>query len=264
MLFWKKPETKTKATKASLQANQAYTPLFMCADDLNPYEKDVNISKRVSCFTSPQLKASMSLEAALSFSLFLFFLVNVFSLIFLFIRYGDRLEALQQQGKELAIYAYSAESLLEGNDDLIRLYDTETVESLFTPLAAPKGVLPVQCVVKPWTGYSVTDESSHTKEEQVVYVTDNGRVYHKSRSCTHLSLSIRIVSFDRVNDERNDGGERYTPCEFCGNHSFLTVAFLTGQGNRYHSTLNCKGLKRTVREVYLSEAGSMPACSKCG
>ena len=71
----------------------------------------------------------MSLEASVSFFCFLFFVVNVFSFIFLFIQYGERLGKLQQQGKELAAYAYAAGEGVGGSDEMICLKEAEAVDS---------------------------------------------------------------------------------------------------------------------------------------
>ena len=255
MLFWKNRNFIKHVTKASLQAKP---PLMQNAEDLE------SRPKRVSCFTSREYHASLSLEAAVAFSFFLFFLVNIFSLIRLFHHYGKGLEELQQRGKQLAMYAYAGGSLTDGNDELIRLYNTETVKSVFGMIAAPTAALPIQCVVKPWTGYDVNSSSVGSSEEEIVYITNNREVYHKSRSCTHLSLSIQIADSGKVSRERNQSGGRYYPCEYCGDGGFLTVVFLTTHGDRYHRTLNCRGLKRNIREVYLSQVKELPVCSKCG
>ena len=40
--------------------------------------------------------------------------------------------------------------------------------------------------------------------------------------------------------------------------------YITSQGNRYHTQLNCSGLKRTIYTVPLSQTGGRGRCSKCG
>ncbi|MGN0308922.1 MAG: hypothetical protein ACI4DN_11970, partial [Lachnospiraceae bacterium] len=158
----------------------------------------------------------MTIEASLALSFFLIFAVNLFSLIFLFIQYGESLEKLHQQGKELAVCSYVMKESARGNEELIRLIDSETVESPFPLLAAPTATLEVRCVVKPWTGYDVVGGQEREREEAIVYMTDYGEVYHRSRNCTHLALSIRMLSFSQIQNQRNSSGSRYTPCEICG------------------------------------------------
>ncbi|MGN1314507.1 MAG: hypothetical protein ACI4VG_05760 [Lachnospiraceae bacterium] len=206
----------------------------------------------------------MTVEASLSLSFFLIFAVNVFSLIFLFIHYGESLEKLHQQGKELAVYSYMMKEAAGGNEDLIRLIGSETVESPFPLLAAPTATLEVRCVVKPWTGYDVVGGQEREGEEVIVYMTDYGEVYHRSRNCTHLALSVRMIAFSRLQNQRNSSGSRYTPCEICGDKGFISAVYITEQGNRYHTSLGCSGLKRTVRGVRLSQIPGVPPCSKCG
>ncbi|MBQ9990868.1 MAG: hypothetical protein IJP31_07995 [Lachnospiraceae bacterium] len=206
----------------------------------------------------------MTVEAALAFSLFLFFLVNIFSLIFLFIQYGERLEKLQQQGKELAMYAYTLQAEGSGNEELIRLTTSEKAESPFPVLMTPEASLEVRCVIKPWTGYDVVNGAGREAEEETVFMADHGEVYHRSRNCSHLALSIRVAAFSAIKKEKNLAGSGYSPCEYCGIGNFGTAVYITDQGNRYHSSLGCRSLKRTVRAVYLSEITGVPACSKCG
>ncbi len=269
MFFWVNLLTNHFDTKASLQMSIMGKIPLLNTSKFNPDSKKTYsfpkefLSKRASRFTPGGIKASMTVEASMAFSLFLFFLVGVFSLIFLFIHYGEELQNLQQQGKKLAVYAYGTGELLENNDDLIRLRKEERVESPFSLMAMPEGKMVVQCVIKPWTGYDVTGGRGRKEEEVIVYMTEHGEVYHKSPNCTHLALSIKAASFSQMKAERNWSGGRYTACEYCGKQGFATIVYLTEQGNRYHFSLGCQGLKRTVRGVYLSQIPGVPACSKC-
>lgn len=273
MLFGIKTETFQQDTKASLQTNREDRPPILRRQELNPYGKNrtyspircyLNYSPKASRFAPCGMKASMTLEASLSFTCFLFFMVNVFSLIFLFIQYGERLEKLQQKGKELAIYAYAAQGVAGEGDEMIYLREAEAVDSPFPILAAPRALLTVQCAVRSWTGYDVTNQGKRGREEEVVYMTNYGEVYHRSRNCTHLALSIKVSPLSLLEKERNQAGARYKPCEYCGAAGFSALVYLTEQGNRYHSTLGCQGLKRTVKGVYLSQIPQVPACHKCG
>ena len=106
MLFGMQTETIQQDTKASLQTDRKNRPPILRKSTLNPYSKNNRCSpihdyfiqfQKASRFASCGMKASMSLEASVSFFCFLFFVVNVFSFIFLFIQYGERLGKLQQQ-----------------------------------------------------------------------------------------------------------------------------------------------------------------------
>jgi hypothetical protein len=114
-----------------------------------------------------------------------------------------------------------------------------------------------------WTGYDNAQNGTGDGDEEIVYVAETGTVYHRSRVCTYLKLSITPISATSVNDERNMGGSRYCACEECGSRSAGTL-YITNHGTKYHSTLSCSKLKRTVSAIPISQVGGKGACSKCG
>lgn len=116
--------------------------------------------------------------------------------------------------------------------------------------------------MRAWTGYDNAGAAAGDTGEQIVYITPNGEVYHVSGKCSYLKLSIRAVDIEAVKDLRNENGEKFYPCEDCGKEGSNTV-FVTDYGNRYHTTLRCSGLKRTVYAVPISQAQGRCACSKC-
>lgn len=114
-----------------------------------------------------------------------------------------------------------------------------------------------------WTGYDNAGAASDGADgEELVYITPEGTVYHRSRSCAYLRLSIMAVDIGFLETMRSKNGEIYYPCEECGQDCGSTV-FVTGYGNRYHATLQCSGIKRTVLAVRISETEGRGACSKC-
>lgn len=116
--------------------------------------------------------------------------------------------------------------------------------------------------VKAWTGYERSGFG--TGSDETVYVTETGLVYHKNYHCTYLELSIHMVSSGELEGLRNSGGAKYYPCEHCMRGSAGGGVYITDTGDRYHSSLSCSGLKRTVYAVPLSEAAGKGACSRCG
>lgn len=267
MFFWKNKKFLTcyfpKNKKASLRACHKKSDPNICGIPNNLKRIKNRISKRTFFLTPSYYQASMCVEASLAFSLFLFFLVNVFSIIFLFITYTEDITALQQRGKKLSMYAYATEDLLAVSDP-IRLQNFRVIQSPFSILKTPGCKLYSQCVVKPWTGYDVTLGKGRTEEDTIVYIAEYGTVYHKNRSCTHISLSIQAISSATVIAKRNDSGENYMPCTYCKDKGFATVYFITSYGNKYHTTTKCRGLKRTVKSVRLSEVEGVSPCQKCG
>lgn len=114
-----------------------------------------------------------------------------------------------------------------------------------------------------WNGYALSGE---TEETQIVYITESGTVYHLTRGCTHLQLSVRTISAAGVNDARNQYGGKYYPCEKCTGASQPGVFYITDEGNRYHYERECSGLKRTIYTLRFEDATAQGyrACSRCG
>ena len=98
------------------------------------------------------------------------------------------------------------------------------------------GIRPVKCretmKIKAWSGYE--KEGLSDMGNDTVYVTENGLVYHKDYHCEHCM--------------KGNAGTIY----------------ITNFGDRYHSSLSCSGLKRTIYAIPVSEAAGKGACSKCG
>lgn len=111
-----------------------------------------------------------------------------------------------------------------------------------------------------WTG----DRDLWT-ETDYVYVTEHGSVYHCSRSCNYLDLSIRSVEYAKIGTLRNKNEHKYYGCEQCvAKNKAPQSVFVTDYGTAYHSRLSCSGLKRTVYLIPIEEVGAKKPCSKCG
>ena len=112
-----------------------------------------------------------------------------------------------------------------------------------------------------------TEEEADEEEgeaKQMVWVTENGSVYHTDSSCSHINLSIQVSSPGALAWKRNQDGEKYKECEQCvGNGAAGAEVYYTKYGNRYHNSLSCKGLKRKVKLVALEQTDGLPQCSKC-
>lgn len=111
-----------------------------------------------------------------------------------------------------------------------------------------------------YTGASWSDATSEEEGETdaYVYVTDRQSVYHVTRSCSYLTLEIRISS---LQEAKTDG---YIACAFCGEELRGTQVYVTEDGDCYHSSLRCSGLTRNVYRKKKSEVTGLGACSRCG
>lgn len=270
--------------------------------------------KRVSSFTSWKLKASMTVEAAFALPLFLFFIVNILSVINI-IGVQSRLNAaLHQTGNEMAFYGYAYEnmagdimpegivtvmltglyareeildyagveylnrscikngaagihfdgtSIMESND-IIEICINYQVGPLFTILGFEGFGIGQRYFGRAWTGYDVEHGiSDFAEDDPMVYVTENGTVYHTNRNCTHLNLSVTAVATDSIADKRNQSGGKYYPCEICGSSNVQGTVYITAQGSSYHTMITCSGLKRTIFTIPLSQVGGRGQCSRC-
>lgn len=294
-------------------------PTISLNSKINRYQnqkKQANItrliiqSKRNVSLFSP-FRGSITVETAFALPLFLFFCIQLISLIHL-IQMHSALEAsLHQEVAQASLEAYAFEqmgldigsgmgkivegtvlkqkviagvgkeyldrSMIEGGSDGIRVLYTEntggqdTVDVILSyrvkPMVDILGfsgfTMANRCRMKTWTGYGI-DAGGNLKEdtEEMVYIAETGSVYHKSKNCTHLMLSVRPVETDSLAVLRNQGGGRYYPCEHCGKGAG-GIVFLTDQGDRYHTSLSCSGLKRTVYTIPISQVGGRGACSRC-
>lgn len=115
-----------------------------------------------------------------------------------------------------------------------------------------------------WCGFLKNSNLSDTQASErkdIYYIAEYESVYHTSAQCTHLMLSISSVSMELLSHQHNSQGARYSACEKCASDDHGAV-YITENGTKYHTTLGCSGLKRTVHEV--TDVRGLRACSRCG
>lgn len=201
------------------------------------------------------LRASMTVEAAFVLPMFLFALLNLISIIEIYRQQSNVSATLYAQAKQMAVYS---------QQEYIDLSQEYEVEPLVGIMGFARFGMYNRMRTKTWTGYDNTAAGKDgLSEEMLVYVTPNGMVYHMSPACSYLRLSIKPVEINAVEGMRNCDGAKYYACESCATEE-KNVVFITDYGNRYHITLSCNGLKRTVQQVPISQVGNRTRCSKCG
>lgn len=280
----------------------------------SPYK--TNSAKRMSQYISLNgMKGSITIETALVFPIFLFFMINIISMIPIFQVYSSMEAALHQIGRKMAVYAYAVEevtdresietsavssailstvyvkeklveylgeaylenspikggkrgiSLIQSSimkDEIIDLVAIYTVEPAFGMMGLKEFCVVNRCKIRAWTGYDNAGERSLSQDgDELVYITENGTVYHKEKECTHLRLSIQMTEYGQIKQMRNVYGSKYTLCELC---SPVTegMVYITNQGDKYHTSVACSGLKRTVIAISIKEAGGRSPCMRCG
>lgn len=119
-------------------------------------------------------------------------------------------------------------------------------------------------MIKGWTGYEKGGMESDAND--IVYVTDTASVYHRNYHCSHLDLSIQMVSGSNVGELRNEYQGKYHACSKCarGVGEPSGPVYVAKEGDCYHTSLGCSGLKRKVYAVPLSQVVGKGACSRCG
>lgn len=114
-----------------------------------------------------------------------------------------------------------------------------------------------------YSSYQVDESKTENPEEVMVYITPSGTVYHRSRYCSYLVLSVHAVSATQVADERNESGGKYYACEKCVGEVVASELYITDYGERFHSDKNCSSIMRNIMTVKLSSVADRRECSKC-
>lgn len=150
-------------------------------------------------------------------------------------------------------------SYVSRDNNCIRILATYNLQPAIS-FAGTKVKLQTDYYARLWTGYSLEKETG----AEYVYITDNASVYHTTRDCTHLRLSIKTVTAEELTEERNDSGGRYTRCPWCLSQTQMAGSYyITKSGDRYHGKLSCSGLKRTTYKVTKEEVSYLPMCKRC-
>lgn len=174
--------------------------------------------------------------------------------------YGTIENAPIRDGKRGLNFLYS--KIME--DEMIDLVVTSHVKTPFDVIGINDFVIVNRARMRAWTGYDNTKKNAADSEEEIVFITKNGEVYHRSRNCKHLNISIRQVEKSKLKNRRNDSGGKYYPCEYCGGKKAGNMIYITDSGDRFHTTVTCSGLKRDILAVPISKAGGRKPCSNCG
>jgi len=209
------------------------------------------------------ISGSLTIEAALVMPVFLFFMISVLYVFQIIQIQAETYQELHQRGNHIAFEGYQNREQL--GDGIVDLKETYRIKPLL--LWQDFGQLKVvqNYYGYAWIGYDVSKGSSSGEVlEEQVFIAETGTVYHVTMDCTHLKLSITSVNSNTISSLRNDTGGKYYQCERCPRED-NGIFFITSFGTRYHSDVNCSGLKRTVSVLSLSEAvrQGYRGCSRC-
>lgn len=254
-------------------------------------------------FSFKGLRGSMTVEASLVLPLFLFFFLQMSGFIEMLRLHGNLQYGLWRAGKTLMLYGAVEEvaesipqvavsygyvgSVLSGLlgeeylDSSPLTYGREGINYLESDILTENGEvnLTITYQVTPrgllfpftyarlsnrfygraWTGYDLSGD-----RENVVYVTDYGEVWHSSRECTHLRLSVQKVSVSGLKEYENVWGRSYEKCSFCTDGAMPGQVYITDEGDCFHYKESCLGLTRHVKSITWEEREKYRPCSRCG
>lgn len=297
MSFWNSKTIKIKnPNKKIRQERRIVHATFKSTQGILPSQRITKVSaKRASAFIST--RASVTVEASLAVPIFFFAVVCLLYLMEIMAIQTSVRAGLQYAQKRAAqdavVLSVAAPQTVQAN--VVNVIGADRLErsiveggsggidcsaSMISPFtgigtlsAKYKIRIPIPMFhialipyeetmrIKTWSGYE--KGGLNTVDKTIVYVTETGIAYHKDYHCTHLDLSIHMAAKEDISTLRNESGGRYHACERCGGKSAGGV-YITNTGDRYHSSLSCSGLKRTVYAVPISEVAGKKACSKCG
>ena len=146
----------------------------------------------------------------------------------------------------------------DGMIDLVLVYE---MKNPFLPKAIGTTEYVQRSRVRAWTGYGYYEEGEEAEEPNIVYITEYGSVYHVTKSCTHLDLSIICIPHVYIPVIYND--KVYTECSICMIDDAESL-YITETGDRFHWDISCRSLRRTIFEVPIERAGGYAPCSRCG
>lgn len=294
-------------------------------NDTPVVNKSPQICKERAFPAALKKKGSLTIEAALSLPIFLFFAIAVFYFLMIIFLQSDIQLHMEETARSMGKQAYLLERLdgLTINEEEIDAETKGLLAAGFNPLVIKtsilkkdlsnkidssriaggsggfytyhsnydeeEGILDIvthynyripflpgnmgqvklsqRCRSHVWVGRELRKQAggkeADQKEVKTVYVTEYGTVYHLSEDCHYLDLSIHSVSAGDIAGARNANGGKYYPCS-CAKHTLSGSYYVTDYGTNYHADLSCSGLKRTIREVDISEVGNLHACPKCG
>ena len=254
------------------------------------YEKNNNIikkGKRVCLFTS---LGSITIEATIAITMFMIVILYVMSFMNLIgseFKKQMFIDSVSKKMSKAVFYVEVADKLTDYDEELknekekikqlaedSKKWGLNVEETIFN-----QGNIDIQLVyplelpywrhfifvkqrsrIKDWTGTDIS------KSQDIVYITKTVTVYHRSKECSHLVIHINSDTYGNLSNLRNKNGGKYTRCENCASrnlHSSSTI-FITTDGNRYHTDLQCPGLSRYLIEIDLSQIGERKPCSECG
>ena len=201
------------------------------------------------------LKGSLTVEASLILPFFLMVLLSFFSF---FSQYASAAELKNSAAAEAKKTGLIIGNFSETNSGDVTIYKSAKINDIWINPFYHEEQIAEKAVCRAWIGFTELE-----LQETYVYVTPEGSVYHLYADCTHLELSVHSTTITNAKSAKNAYGQNYSKCELCKG-DFGSMVYITYEGERYHSERNCGGLKRTIRQIPMSQVNGRGQCLRCG
>ncbi len=254
------------------------------------------IKKKETKQWNRRLTGSLTVEASLLLPVFLFATLSV---IYMnkFLLYQEQVQwALTRIGREASLeYAISEKCVIpdqlyltakaklylkdagvtvsllrskfDEDDQELHLVADYQMSIPFPLICQKRFMFSQRSISRAFVGVETRGGTVEEKDEEIVYITRTGRVYHSNLSCAYLKLSVSQVKYGDLVHLRSASGGKYYACESCVEKQRFYDAedvLICNFGNRFHQRRSCSKIKRSIQEVQRSEVGNRLPCSKCG
>ncbi len=246
------------------------------------------------------MKASMTVEAALLLPMVMFFLLHIMSSVEMLRLHGKLCFALWECGSQLGVYTALPGELAEevpdiavsylyvgsrvrsflgkdylnnapivegsaGLNYLSSSYEEDCIDIGVTYRVMPKLTLfpfPYMRLANRYYGRAWTGFDVQ-KKMKYVYVTLYGEVWHATAECTYIFITVQETDRADIKWLRNVNGGKYYACELCKDEEAKEIVYYTEQGTRYHNTDGCSSLTRYISAIPWEEELAYRPCSRC-
>ena len=206
-------------------------------------------------------EGSLTVEASLVVPLFILCIVTLIGIVVWFQKAEVIQLRLSETARIVSIGGYKDKNVdaQNENDDIVLKMPYVMSSTIMIPRVL-KPILMQQCVTRKFIG---VDKLEDGDEDEIVYMTPNGSVAHKSSGCTYIKSSIISVEGNSIGSRRNTSGGKYYPCRKCVKEE-QNMYYVTEYGTRYHADLACSVIAKNAYPIKLSVLKKVKMCSKCG
>ncbi len=154
-------------------------------------------------------------------------------------------------------------SIMEEN--AIDLIATYSIIPRFQLLPIVEIPLINRCKINAFVGFNkiYCEENNNETNEEIVYITEKGEVYHKTLECSYLKATTKMV--ENSDELETFEGRSFRPCSYCcgENIEIGPDAIVTYYGECYHIDPNCCKIHHNILAIPISEVGNRRPCSRC-